>query len=136
MKRRRIVKGRTRKKERRCLFKRAREREERNTRERELPRRQAKEKEREKERSGGGDSGSNRVGIKHVLRRSSFSIRARSSSLPSSPSILLCVLLLHFGPHEGLHGVFPLAVALTLSVYTYYAKRVTVGGLGSQTRSV
>lgn len=27
-------------------------------------------------------------------------------------------------------------VVLTLSVYTYYAKRITVGGLGSQTRTV
>lgn len=34
-----------------------------------------------------------------------------------------------------LFGVSCLAV-LTLSVYTYYAKRVTVGGLGSQTRTV
>lgn len=108
----------------------------RNARERELRRRRAKEKERG--RGGGGDSGSDRVGIEHVLRRSSFSIRARSSILPFPlPYVLLRVLLLHFvRPHEGLlRRVFPLAV-LTLSVYTYYAKRVTVGGLGSQTRSV
>lgn len=36
---------------------------------------------------------------------------------------------------RSLRCVFPLAI-LTLSVYTYYAKQVTVGGLGSQTRSV
>lgn len=78
-----------------------------------------------------------------VPRRSSFSIRARSFSPPHlSPFplhllsyVLLRALLLHFvGPHEVLFGASSLVV-LTLSVYTYYAKQVTVGGLGSQTRS-
>lgn len=60
---------------------------ERNTRERELRREDElkRKRKRKRGRSGGGDSGSDRVGIEHVLRRSSFSIRARSSSLPSSP---------------------------------------------------
>lgn len=109
---------------------------ERGTRERELCRR--RERERERGRSGEGDSGSDRVGIEHVLYRSSFSIRARSSSLP--PLLLVCSpprppLTLRQTSRRSLRRVFSLAV-LTLSVYTYYAKQVTVGGLGSQTRSV
>lgn len=65
---------------------------ERYTGEREL--RPRRERERRRGRRGEErDSGSDRVGIEHVLRRSSFSIRARFSSLstlllppPSSPS--------------------------------------------------
>lgn len=49
--------------------------------------------------------------------------------------VLLRALLLCQTSRRSLRHVFPLAV-LTLSVYTYYAKQVTVGGLGSQTRSV
>lgn len=75
---RRLPRGDERENERKRLFKCGREREGRDPR-----RTRAKEKERERGRSGGGDSGSDRVGIEHVLRRSSFSIRARSSSLPS-----------------------------------------------------
>lgn len=62
--------------------------------------------------------------------------RFRSAPDPPLPSrYVLSSFLLHFaGPHRLL-GVSALAV-LTLSVYTYYAKRVTVGGLGSQTRAV
>lgn len=51
------------------------------------------------------------------------------SSAPPPP------LTLRRTSRRSLRRVFPLAV-FTLSVYTYYAKRVTVGGLGSQTRSV
>lgn len=133
---RRLPRGDERENERKRLFKCGREREGRDPR-----RTRAKEKERERGRSGGGDSGSDRVGIEHVLRRSSFSIRARSSSLPSLhlsytfSSAPPPPLTLRRTSRRSLRRVFPLAV-FTLSVYTYYAKRVTVGGLGSQTRSV
>lgn len=98
----------------------------------------SKTRKRERGRGGEGDSGSYRVGIEHVLYRSSFSIRARSSSLP--PLLLVCSpprppLTLRQTSRRSLRRVFSLAV-LTLSVYTYYAKQVTVGGLGSQTHSV
>lgn len=135
--RRELPRGDERGNERKRLFKCGREREGRGPR-----RTRAKEKERERGRSGGGDSGSDRVGIEHVLRRSSFSIRARSSSLPSlhlsytfSSAPSPPPLTLRRTSRRSLRRVFPLAV-FTLSVYTYYAKRVTVGGLGSQTRSV
>lgn len=109
----------------------------RNARERELRRRRAKEKEREEEAE-------EEIPVPTEWESNTFSAVPRFPSAPDPPScpfplpyVLLRVLLLHFiGPHEGLlRRVFPLAV-LTLSVYTYYAKRVTVGGLGSQTRSV
>ena len=106
-----------------------------------------------------------RVGMEHVPRRSSFSIRARSSRLPlahrhplrlcltlrrlstrlsssssssSLPPLSLCCSLfssLFLVPRLCLHSASSLAT-LTVSVYTYYAKRVTVGGLGSRTRAV
>lgn len=109
----------------------------RDTREREL--RSRRERERRRGRGGERDSGSDRVGIEHVLRRSSFSIRARFSSLstllPPLPSLSFAPFSYTSSDLTSLRRIFPLAV-LTLSVYTYYAKQVTVGGLGSQTRSV
>lgn len=109
----------------------------RDTREREL--RSRRERERRRGRGGERDSGSDRVGIEHVLRRSSFSIRARFSSLstllPPLPSLAFAPFSYTSSDLTSLRRIFPLAV-LTLSVYTYYAKQVTVGGLGSQTRSV
>lgn len=59
---------------------------------------------------------------------------------PLPPLLLVCSpprppLTLRQTSRKSLRRVFSLAV-LTLSVYTYYAKQVTVGGLGSQTRSV
>jgi hypothetical protein len=99
-----------------------------------------RERERERGRGGGGDSGSDRVGIEHVLRRSSFSIRA-SSSLSAPPP--------HATPphptppptsralgRPACRIALPVALARQVYRYTYYAKRVTVGGLGSQTRTV
>lgn len=73
-----------------------------------------RKRERERERGGEGDSGSDRVGIEHVLRRSSFSIRARSSFSTSPLSyVLLRALLLHFvGPYEGLFGTSSLSPSL------------------------
>lgn len=58
-----------------------------------------------------------------------------STSLIRSPPRPPPPLTLRRTSRRSLRRVFPLAV-FTLSVYTYYAKRVTVGGLGSQTRSV
>lgn len=58
-----------------------------------------------------------------------------STSLIRSPPRPSPPLTLRRTSRRSLRRVFPLAV-FTLSVYTYYAKRVTVGGLGSQTRSV
>lgn len=145
----------------------------------------AKEKEREKERKKGGqrrrrtlcrgspfrarppseeeregDSGSDRVGMERVPRRSSFSIldprsapdplppappfERSSSSLPytSSAPLLRLLHLLHL-PHllllfasSAVPSLASSLATLTVSVYTYYAKRVTVGGLGSRTRAV
>lgn len=93
--------------------------------------REGEEREREKE-----------IPVPTEWESNTFPAVPRFRSAPDPPAstsplsyILLRALLLCQTSRRSLRHVFPLAV-LTLSVYTYYAKQVTVGGLGSQTRSV